>query len=133
SKAIYCRADWPAGQTFAVGLAYPVWLTDLLGKLSVDARLPHSSPVSTMQTWGGCALGNDGIREHRRYLEVGDLRPATNEVVFDVEFRTDLSSKKPSWSGTVSLPVRIVEPPGDGLVSVHDPAIDDALREALTA
>jgi hypothetical protein len=133
SKTIYSRPEWPEGKRFAIGMAYPIWLTSLLGRVSATPRLPHASTMSTMQTWGGCALGNDDIRERRRYQEVGDLPPDTTEVVLDVEFRTSLDSSKPAWAGTLTLPVRPVRSPLDGLESVRDPKLDAILLESLTA
>jgi hypothetical protein len=133
SGIIYTRAEWPAGRPLAIGMAYPLWLTDLLGSVSVSARLSGAKRVSTTQTWGGCALGNDGEREQRRYQEVGNLSADAREAVLEVEFRTSLDSKKPTWAGTLALPVHVVSAPDDGLVPVKDAALDAILGESLIA
>src|SRR5262245_6863708 len=130
---------WPKGRPLAVSLTPPLWL-GTPGWIEITPRLVGARKVQETVLYGGCALGNDGIRERRRLLEVaGPLGPAATEVVFDVRLearRLDgdhiTSGHERRWHGTMSFPVQVVERDADVMEPVRDRALDDAVKGAIS-
>jgi hypothetical protein len=137
------RKEWPADVPFAIRLADEWWYADggvnctLRARVLNETNEPGSWVFLYPSFWRG--IGRHGDVWDDGFFELAALPQGASEVVLELEVvhlntSGELDqSQRPSWSGTVSYPVKIRAGVDEVIRPVRSPAIDKEVREAFVA
>lgn len=145
SGAIRLRSRWPRAEEYRASLTVPRWLG--LTQIRLTPRMEGGRTIAAgelMWSFSG-TFPAMRARDARLGNSMGVIPEGTTELVFDVEvergragrmFREDEGEAPPPgmlWSGTLSLPIQLVDSFAEAIPPVQGEELDGAVRDAIGA
>jgi hypothetical protein len=140
SGAFRARDRWPMDEPFAVSLRAPSWLG--VAQIRLTPTLSGLAPaVAGFLESPACGTSSLRTRQAGDYQRVGRLPAGTPAVEFDVLVERGMDTRKRRgleapppgvlWSGTLAVPVQLVDGVDAAIASASDPELDAAVRASV--